>query len=114
MFQPDDKLNVDSSNNPSPNDPLQNIDSQKDLDNIDAKVSAKNVTARKNNIEKVFVKLIAIGLAVGAILGVGAYYLINKLGLNKKPYQIEQKRIEREQTPLEGASVFPLSESSKG
>lgn len=109
MFQQDDNLNVD---------PSQNNDPQKDLDNIDANVSSENVAARKNNIKKVFIKLIAIGLALGAILGVGAYYLINKLGLNKKPYQIEQERIEREreqQIPSEESNVFsPPPESFKG
>ncbi|MBE9046106.1 hypothetical protein IQ255_17120 [Pleurocapsales cyanobacterium LEGE 10410] len=108
MFPPDDNPNVD----PSPN-----IDSQKDLDNIDANVSARNVAARKNNIERVFVKLIAIGLVVGAILGVGAYYLMNKFGLNKKPYQLEQERIEREQEqiPAEDTKVFfPSSKTFKG
>ena len=41
-------------------------------------------------------QLIAFGLAIGLVFGVGTYYLINKLGLNKKPYQLEQERIERE------------------
>ncbi|MDJ0572757.1 MAG: hypothetical protein QNJ53_27465 [Pleurocapsa sp. MO_192.B19] len=103
MYQPEDNSNFDSS---------QKLNLEQNLDNIDANLSAKNVAARKKQIESVFMKLIAFGLAVGAILGVGAYYLLNKLGLTKKPYQIEQEKIEREREqqskePFKEISVFP-------
>ena len=37
-----------------------------------------------------------IVILIGLIFGIGTYYLINRLGLNKKPYQLEQEKIERE------------------
>ena len=79
MFQPNDKINPE----PPDNNDL-GIDKEKNLDKIDRKVSPKNVADRKKQIEKVFFKLIAFGLIFGAILSVGAYYLLNKLGLTKK------------------------------
>lgn len=88
MFRPEDDINRDRFSDP---------ETEKNLDNIDANISAKNVARRKQQLESIFLKLIAFGLACGAVLGVGAYYLINKLGLNKKPYQLEQERIEKEQ-----------------
>lgn len=98
MFQPEDNLSGDL--NP-------NLDSEKNLDNVDANVSSKNVAQRKQQLQKMFTKLIIFGLAFGAVLGVGAYFLINKLGLNKKPYQIEQERIEQQQTFLNETNSFP-------
>lgn len=85
--------------------------SEQNLDNIDANLSAKNVAIRKKQLEKLFVRLVAFGLAFGAILGIGAYYLINRFGLNKKPYQIEQDKIKQEQqdqATFPKISVFPL------
>ena len=73
-----------------------NLESEKNLDNIDADVSPENLAARKKQLEKVLVKLIAVGLACGTVLGIGTYYLLGKLGLNKRPYELEQERIERE------------------
>jgi len=82
MYQPEDDYNVNSSRNPD-----SNINREK----MDANLSPKNVAVRKKQLEKIFTKLIAIGLSIGAVLGVGTYYLLNKLGLTKKPYQIEQE-----------------------
>lgn len=101
MFQSEDNLKPDLSNN----DELEN-----NFDEIDANLSAKNVAARKKQIESVFIKLIAVGLAFGTVLGVGAYYLLNRLGLTKKPYQLEEK-IEQEQQPnnsIEKTKSFSL------
>jgi len=101
MFQPE---------NNSPKDPFQQRDSAKNLDNIDANLSNENVAARKKQIESIFIKLIVIGLAFGTVLGVGAYYLLHKFGLTKKPYQIEQEKIEQEkqpQTPVQKIKTSP-------
>ncbi|MGF1591392.1 MAG: hypothetical protein ACFCU7_19550 [Pleurocapsa sp.] len=100
MFQPEDNSN--------PNRP-QNIGSDQNLDSIDANISTKNVAARKKQIENVFVKLIAVGLALGTVLGIGGVYLLNKLGLTKKPDQIEQEKIEQEQRqdPVNQVYLFP-------
>lgn len=78
-------------------DRSSDLENQRNLDNIDANISEPNVARRKQQLESIFFKLIALGLACGAVLGIGAYYLINKLGLNKKPYELEQERIEQEQ-----------------
>lgn len=88
MFQPEDDINRDR-----PSD----INTERNLDNIDANISTQNVARRKQQLESIFFKLIAFGLACGAVLGVGAYYLINKLGLNKKPYELEPEKIEQKQ-----------------
>ncbi|MEM8722011.1 MAG: hypothetical protein AAGE84_22410 [Cyanobacteria bacterium P01_G01_bin.39] len=87
MFQSNDNNNLESP---------QNNDSAKNFDQIDANISAKNVAVRKQQIANIFVKLIAIGLAVGAVLGSGAYYLLHKFGMTKKPNQFKQERIEPE------------------
>ncbi len=89
---------------------FSNLDSEQNLDNIDANLSAKNVAIRKKQLEQLFVRLIAFGLAFGAILGIGTYYLINRFGLNKKPYQLEQEKIElekQEQASFPKISAFP-------
>lgn len=92
MFQPNDKINPD----PSQNLDLE-LDTEKNLDKIDRNVSSKDIAERKKQIGKVFIKLIAFGLIFGAILSVGAYYLLNKFGLTKKPYEIERERIEQQE-----------------
>ncbi|MEM7590987.1 MAG: hypothetical protein AAF383_05625 [Cyanobacteria bacterium P01_A01_bin.83] len=90
MFPLDDNNNLDSS---------QNNDSAKNFDQIDTNISAKNVAARKQQIANIFIKLIAIGLAVGAVLGSGAYYLLHKFGMTRKPNQFNQERIKPEVQP---------------
>ncbi|WP_019507178.1 hypothetical protein [Pleurocapsa sp. PCC 7319] len=94
MYESDDNFNLDHSQDPNSDKNLDN----KNLDNIDANLSAKNIATRKKQIESIFIKLIALGLAIGAILGIGTYYLLNKLGLTKKPYQIEQEKQQPEKS----------------
>lgn len=101
MFQPE---------NDSNQDPLAKNDSAKNLDNIDANISTENIAVRKKQLESIFIKLIAFGLAFGTVLGLGAYYLLHKFGLTKKPYQIEQEKIEQEkqqQAPIKKIEAFP-------
>ena len=73
-----------------------NLESEKNSDNIDADISPENLATRKKQLKSILVKLIIFGLACGTVLGIGTYYLLNKLGLNKRPYELEQERIERE------------------
>ena len=88
-------------------------ENKNNLENIDRDVSPRKVTAHKNQIEKVFVKLIIFGLVFGAILSVGAYFLLNKLGLTKKPYEIERQRIEQQSSPSsEEIRTVPQTPSS--
>lgn len=98
MYQPEDDFNAKSS---------RDLKSDIDRDKIDANLSPKNVAARKKQLEKIFIKLIAIGLSIGAVLGVGTYYLLNKLGLTKKPYQIEQEKLQQEQNNFKQIKNFP-------
>ena len=105
MFNSNDKSNIDP----------ENIGSDPRLDQNDANLSSENVAARKKGIESLFFKLIVIGLAVGAILSVGAYFLLNKFGLTKSPQQLEQERIEQQIDPVDGVYNFPhLPKSLKG
>ncbi|MGL6338932.1 MAG: hypothetical protein ACRC80_07310 [Waterburya sp.] len=98
MYQPEKNFDIDRA---------QDNTSEQNLKQIDANLSSENVAIRKKQLEKIFLKLIAIGLAIGAILGVGTYYLLNKLGLNKKPYQIEQEKQQQQQGLFEEITVFP-------
>ena len=103
MFQPNDKIDPSPSENTN-----VELNAENNLENIDHNVSPRKVAAHKNQIEKIFVKLIAFGLIFGAILSVGAYFLLNKLGLTKKPYEIEQERIEPQSSPsLEEIRTVP-------
>jgi uncharacterized membrane protein YciS (DUF1049 family) len=101
MYPQDDNFDIDRA---------QDNTSEENLKQIDANLSPKNVAIRKKQLEKIFLKLIAIGLAIGVILGVGTYYLLNKLGINKKPYQIEQEQ--QQQTPSEEISTYLFDKQS--
>jgi len=110
MFEPEDNLNKDFSQNSSRN----NVDPN--LDNIDADVSTESVALRKKQLESIFTKLIVFGLTLGTVLGLTAYYLLNKFGMTKKPYQLEQERIERQEKPdaeVEKINDFPALDSSQ-
>ena len=103
MYQPEDNFDRDLS---------KNSNSNKNTDDIDANLSPKNVAVRKKQLEKIFIKLIAIGLALGAVLGVGTYFLLNKLGLTKKPYQIEQEKQENKSDGYNETQYFPHTAKS--
>lgn len=107
MFQPENEFNQDKGQN------SQGHDSKSNLDNIDANISAESVAVRKKQLENILIKLIVFGLALGTVLGLGAYYLLHKFGLTKKPYQLEQERIEQEReqsTPIKKINDFPPSD----
>lgn len=111
MFQSEDDFPQD----PAQNAPNKASDSDLNLDNIDAGLSIESVTVRKKQLEGIFLKLIILGLTLGTILGISAYYLLHKFGLTKKPYQLEQEKIEREQkvnpdTPVNQIIDFPASD----
>lgn len=115
MFQPEDDLNKDLAQNTSRNN------SDPNLDDIDADVSPESVALRKKQLEGIFTKLIIFGLTFGTILGLTAYYLLNRFGLTKKPYQLEQEKIEREKiereqepsTGVEKINDFPSTDSTQ-
>ena len=108
MFNSEDDLNRDLSQNKLPKS------ANPDLDKIDANVSAESVALRKKQLEDIFTKLIIFGLTLGTILGLTAYYLLHRFGLTKKPYQLEQEKIEREREvkpDVEQIDGFPASDS---
>ena len=94
MFEPGDNLDRDFED--SRRRRTSNFDSEQNIENIDSNLSVKNVAIRKKQLEQLFIRLIVFGLAFGTVIGIVTYYLIGKFGLNKKPYQIEQERIEQE------------------
>ncbi len=113
MFEPGDNQNRDFED--SRKHRASNLDSEQNLDNIDANLSPKNVAVRKKQLEQMFTRLITFGLAFGAVLGIVTYYLIGKFGLNKKPYQLEQEKIEREkqdQAFFSEITIFPTIKDS--
>jgi hypothetical protein len=104
MFQSEDDFNQDQAKN------TRNNPSDPSLVSIDADLSTESVSLRKKQLESIFFKLIIFGLAFGMVLGIGAYYLLHKFGLTKKPYQ--QEKIEREQeakpaSPVKKIHDFP-------
>ena len=103
MYQPEDNFDQDLS---------KNSNSNKNKDDIDANLSPENVAVRKKQLEKIFIKLIAIGLALGAVLGVGTYFLLNKLGLTEKPYQIEQEKQKNKSDSYNETQYFPHTPKS--
>ena len=99
MFNPGNDPNGDLTQNPTGDRPQQN------LDNVDENVSPESVAVRKKQLEGIFSKLIIFGLTLGTVLGLTAYYLLNRFGLTKKPYQLEQERIEQERIEREQESA---------
>ena len=109
MFQPEDDLNKDLTQN------TPNNNSDPNLDNLDTNVSSESIAVRKKQLEGIFTKLIIFGLATGTVLGLIAYYLLNRFGLTKKPYQLEQEKIERDRespAEVEKINYFPSSDSN--
>jgi hypothetical protein len=110
MFQSEDDFNQDQAQN------ARNNPADPNLASIDADLSSESVAVRKKQLESIFFKLIIFGLAFGTVLGIGAYYLLHKFGLTKKPYQLEQEKIEREQkanpvSPVKKIHDFPAPNS---
>jgi hypothetical protein len=89
MYQPEDDFNFEESLKR-----LENAQSDRDNYQENEGVSSENVKIRQQQIEKIFLKLIAFGLGIGLILGLVVFILLNKLGLSKKPYEIEQEKQE--------------------
>ncbi|MEL6437995.1 MAG: hypothetical protein AAFQ80_01890 [Cyanobacteria bacterium J06621_8] len=101
MFQSDEEHNLNSASHNDLNNGRSRPVTEQDLAKIDANLSAENIAVRKQQIARVFIKLIAIGLACGAVLGSGTYYLMHKFGLTTKPNQLKQERIEPQRQQLD-------------
>ncbi|GAB4535576.1 MAG: hypothetical protein Tsb0014_22710 [Pleurocapsa sp.] len=91
MYQPEDDFNFEESLKRLQNN-QRDRDNQRDNYQENEGVSAENVKIRQQQIEKIFLKLIAFGLGIGLILSLVVFILLNKLGLSKKPYEIEQEK----------------------
>ena len=56
-------------------------------------LSVKNVVARQEQLKRLFAWLIGIGLGIGVITAIALTIAITKLGLAKKPYEIENQPV---------------------
>ena len=106
MFHPENDPNQDLAQNRARDN------SDPNLDNVDTNVSAESVAVRKKQLEGIFSKLIIFGLTLGTILGLSAYYLLKRFGMTKKPYQLEQERIEREREQNPSTDVEKINDWS--
>ena len=87
MYQPEDDFNLQESL-----DRLKKPSTEKDNIDDDRDVSPERVQARQQQLEKIFIKLIAFGLGIGLVLGIGVFIALTKLGLTKKPYELEKEQ----------------------
>ncbi|MGK7951766.1 MAG: hypothetical protein AB4368_24000 [Xenococcaceae cyanobacterium] len=60
-------------------------------------ISPESLLARKKQLKRLLIILIGLGLSVGLLLSVGMVILLNKLGLTKKPHELQQQK----QQPIE-------------
>lgn len=60
-------------------------------------ISPERLLARKKQLKRLLIILIGLGLSVGLLLSVGMVILLNKLGLTKKPHELQQQK----QQPIE-------------
>ena len=67
-------------------------DNQDSLSPEESSLDPEAIKIRKNQLERLFIKLIAIGLSMGLVLGIGVYIALEKLGLSKKPYEIKREQ----------------------
>ena len=52
-------------------------------------LSVKNIVVRQEQLKKLFTWLVGLGLGMGTIVAIGIIIAIQKLGLAKKPYEVE-------------------------
>ena len=55
-------------------------------------ISTERIIARKKQLKRLVLILMGIGLSVGLVLSMGMVILLNKLGLTKKPYELQQQQ----------------------
>ena len=60
-------------------------------------ISTESLLARKKQLKRLVMMLMGIGLIMGLLLSVGVVILLNKLGLTKKPSDLQQQK----QQPVE-------------
>ena len=103
MYQPEEDFDFNKSLEKF-NDGRVNQNPNRNYD--DEKLSLERIKTRKQQLERIFIKLIVFGLGVGLILGFGVFILLNKLGLTKKPYEIEREK--RQQPATEEVQTYQL------
>ncbi len=82
-------------------------DNQESLSLQNSSLDPESIKIRKHQLERLFIKLIVIGLSLGLVLGIGFYLALEKLGLSKKPYDI--KREQRQPASTEQINYIYLS-----
>ncbi len=55
-------------------------------------ISAESLLARKKQLKRFLIILMSIGVSLGLLLSVVVIIVLNKLGLNKKPYELNQQQ----------------------
>ena len=88
MNQPPHNFDFDESTNSDGFQlPRAETTNQEESQNI----SPENLLARKKQLKRLLIILIGVGLSVGLILSIGMVILLNKLGLTKKPHELQQQ-----------------------
>ena len=85
--QPPDNFNFDESNNGFKLPQVETTDHD-DYEGI----STESIIARKKQLQRLLLILMGIGLSAGLVLSVGVVILLNKLGLTKKPHELQQQQ----------------------
>lgn len=89
MNQPPSNFDFDESTN---GNDFQLPQAETDNDRDDLGISPESLIARKQQLKRLLIILVGIGVSVGLILSVGVVILLNKLGLTKKPHELEQQQ----------------------
>ncbi len=92
MNQQPNNFDFDESNNGFK---LPQVETNTNRDNEG--ISTESLLARKKQLQRLVLILMGIGLGVGLVLSIGVIILLNKLGLTKKPYELQQQK----QQPVE-------------
>lgn len=105
MYEPpSDNLDPNSKSTSEPADPISSAIERAEAENL----SVKSVLARQEQLKRLFAWLIGIGVGLGILVAIAIIIAIQKLGLAKKPYEIEAE----ENQPIQVEEVQPEKKES--